>query len=90
MELARWPLLHLGRPGLALVDELAHWQLFARRLRCEIQLQDASTELWRLLDLVGLAAVIGGRAPLRQVGGEAEGGEELRVDEGVEPDDLVP
>jgi hypothetical protein len=88
-ELARWPLLRRGRPGLALVDELARLQLTARRLGCEIQLRDACDELCELLELAGLTGVVTG-CELRQVGGEAEGGEQLGVHEGVEPGDAVP
>lgn len=88
VELARWPLLRRDRPALALVDELARWQLEARRVGCEIQLRDACPHLWELLDLAGLTDVVEGR-PLRQVGGEAEGGEQLGVHEGVEPGDPV-
>ena len=87
-ELARWPLLRRNRPGLALVDELARWQLEARRAGCEIQLRDACPRLWELLELVGLTDVVVGGA-LRQVGGETEGGEQLGVHEGVEPGDPV-
>ena len=83
-------MLRRGRPGLALVDELARTQLRARRLGCRIELRDACAELWALLDLVGLTDVVtAARRGLRQVDGEAEDGEEVGVHEGVEPDDPV-
>ena len=89
-ELARWPLVRSGRPGLALVDELARWQLGARRLGCQIQLRDACVELWQLLELAGLTDVVApGPGELGKVGREPEEGEQLGVDEGVEPADPV-
>ena len=80
VEVASWPLWAGGRPGLSTVDELARLQLAARRLGCSLQLRDARPELWELLDLVGLRV---------EVSGEAEGGEEVRVEEVVMPDDPV-
>jgi hypothetical protein len=71
-----------GAPGLAAVDALARWQLWARRAGGRIQLREASKELARLLDLVGL---------LGEVGWEPEGGEELLcVEERVDCGDLFP
>ena len=94
-ELARWPLLRGDRPGLALVDELARCQLEARRIGCEVQLRDACVEVWELLEVAGLTAVVTGPRPgarpcLGDVGGEAEGGKQVAIHEGVEPDDPVP
>ena len=70
-----------GRPDLSVVDVVARWQLAARRLGGSIRLVDVSPELAELLDLSGLG---------RQVGGQAEGGEQLLgVEEGVQPGDPV-
>ena len=70
-----------GRPDLSVVDALARCQLAARRLGGSMLLLDVSPELGELLDLAGLR---------RQVGGQAEGGEELLgVEEGVQPGDPV-
>ncbi|MGH3931450.1 MAG: hypothetical protein ACRDTF_15940 [Pseudonocardiaceae bacterium] len=86
-EVASWPLTGWGRPDLAVVDELARWQLTARRLGCSIRLRDVCGELSELLDLVGLGAAMTG---LRfEAGGQAEGGEQVGVEEVVMPDDPV-
>ena len=74
--------LDARRPGLDLVDRLAGWQLAARRTGRRIGLRDPSDDLCGLLDLVGLSdalAVEPGRQP--------ELGEELGVEEVVEPGD---
>ncbi len=90
MEVASWPLAGTGRPGLALVDELARLQLTARRLGCSIGLRDACAELAELLDLAGLGEVVPrvGGLPL-EAGREAEDGEQAGVEEVVVPDDPV-
>jgi hypothetical protein len=84
-EVARWPLETSGRPGLQVVDELARLALAARRLGCSIRVRDPGHELVALLDLTGVGPVVGVPAPLVEVGGETEGGEQARVEEGVEP-----
>jgi hypothetical protein len=53
-----WPLAGSLSPDLAVADELARWQLVARRLGYEIRLRDATPELLELLDLVGLREVV--------------------------------
>ncbi|MGH3799176.1 MAG: hypothetical protein ACRDTD_03410 [Pseudonocardiaceae bacterium] len=89
-EVASWPLAGWDRPGLAVVDELARWQLVARRLGCSIRLRGTCVELWELLDLLGLGEVVSGVAGLcREAGGQAEGGEQVGVEEVVMPDDPV-
>ncbi len=92
-EVASWPLRWQRRPAVAVVDELARLQLLARRLGCSIHLSQASAELVELVDLLGLGDVLavvasGKRSGLEAVG-EAEGGEQLRVEEVVVPDDPV-
>lgn len=57
-EVTSWPLESGGRPDLAVADELARWQLMARRHGCSIQVRDAWEELLRLLDLIGLTAIL--------------------------------
>ncbi len=57
-EVASWPLAGWGRPDLSVVDELARWQLTARRLGCSIRLRGACVELLELLELVGLGDVV--------------------------------
>ncbi len=90
VEVASWPLASGGRPDLAVVDELARWQLAARRLGCAIQLRAAGAELVELLELVGLGAVVTGVAGLGpEAGGQAEGGEQAGGEEVVVPDDPV-
>ena len=67
-------------PDLGAVDALAQLQLATRRLGVTVHLLDASDELADLLDLVGLR---------REVCGQPEGGEQVGVEEGVEPGDPV-
>ena len=81
-EVASWPLICRDGVDLSVVDDLARLQLEARRQGCSIWLRRACPELAGLLQLVGLAEVL-------QVGGQAEEGEEARVEEVVMPDDPV-
>ena len=74
------------RPDLALVDALARLQLAALRRGCTIRLDDPCEELRGLLDLVGLAELVGGGLPL-EARREAERGEQLEVEEVVQPGD---
>jgi hypothetical protein len=75
------------RADLALVDALARLQLAAQRRGCSIRLRDPCVELKELLDLAGLAELLGGGLPL-EPRREAEGGEQLGVEEVVQPGDL--
>jgi hypothetical protein len=85
IEVESWP---LAQPDLSAVDELARWQLAARRLGCSIRLRNACVELLELLDLLGLGEVVSGTAGLcGEAGGEAEGGEQVGVEEVVMPND---
>jgi hypothetical protein len=89
-EIVRWPLALACPPGLSDVDNLARLQLAARRLGCSIRLHGVSPDLWELLDLAGLARLIGVGGPgglVVEVGGEAERGEQPSVEEGVVPGD---
>ena len=89
VDIAAWPLSG-RRPALALVDELARLQLAAGRMGCRIELRSPGADLLALLDLVGLREIVR-VAPLRvEVVGEAEHGEQPRIDEVVAPDDPVP
>lgn len=81
-EVASWALLCPGKPDLATVDELARLQLAARRVGCSIWLRRACPDLLGLLRLAGLDDRL-------EVLGEAEGGEEVGVEEVVVPDDPV-
>ena len=69
-------------PNLALVDSLARLQLAAQRRGCSIRLRNASRALSDLITLVGLAEVL----PV-EVGREPEVGEQLGVEEVVQPRD---
>src|SRR3954468_12628662 len=69
-------------PGLALVDALMRFRLEARRPGFDVRLRDLSEELRELLELVGLDGVLA-LEPRRQ----PEGGEQVRVDEVVQPGD---
>jgi hypothetical protein len=87
-EVVSWPLAGSARPTLDVVDELARLHLMARRAGYTIRLRDASAEFGELLDLVGMPELAIG-CGLRQVGGQAECGEQLGVEEVVIPDDPV-
>jgi hypothetical protein len=87
-EVARWPLEAGARPDLAVVDELARLQLAARRFGLSLRLCDPCGCLCELLDLVGLDRVVttnGGSVV--EVGRHPESGEQVGVEEGVEPGD---
>ncbi|MPY95985.1 MAG: STAS domain-containing protein [Acidimicrobiia bacterium] len=92
VEVTIWRVPSGARPDLVFVDALARLQLAARRLGWSIRLRNPCEELRGLLDLVGLADVLadvvvdGPELPL-ETGGEAEGGEELGVQEVVDPRD---
>lgn len=76
------------RPNLAVVEALARLHLEARRRGCSIRVRDPSRELCELLELVGLGVLVARPRDLRvEVGRKAEGGEQLRVEEAVEPGD---
>lgn len=49
----------LGRPDLAAIDAIARLQLAARRQGWEVRLSGTCRELGELLDLAGLAEVLG-------------------------------
>jgi hypothetical protein len=79
-----------GSPDLNTVDALARLQLHARRIGWEIRLRQLTPELLSILDLVGLADVVGATPSALEPSGQAEGGERLGVEE-VEPlDDAAP
>jgi hypothetical protein len=88
LELARLPLPGSAHPDLEVVETLALLQLALRRVGCSVSVRHASVELVELLELVGLRDVVTDVA-LREVGGEAEVGEQVGVDEVVVPDDPV-
>jgi hypothetical protein len=71
------------RADLGVVDALARLQLAAGRRRWRVCLLEVSRELGELLELTGLADVLGVE-PRRK----AEVGEELGVEEVVKPGDL--
>ena len=52
-EVGRWP-IDCDRVDLATIDHVARTQLSARRLGCEIRLEQVCPHLRDLLDLVGL------------------------------------
>jgi len=76
------------RPDLATVETLARHELAARRNGRRLRLREVRPELVELLELAGLSAVLDVAAGLgREMGGQAEGGEQVRVEEGVEAGD---
>jgi hypothetical protein len=79
-EVASWPLVRAARTNLTLVDALARLQLSAQRMGCTVRVQHAWRDLAELLDLAGLASVL-------EAGGQAEGREQLGVEEVVQPGD---
>jgi hypothetical protein len=76
------------RPDLALVEKLARLHLAARRLGASVVLRDPCPRLRELLELVGLVELFGGaRGSALQARREAEGHEQLGVEEVVERGD---
>ena len=69
---------------LAVVDALCRLQLAARRSGWSVRLENPGRPLRQLLELVGLAGL------LVEVDRQAEGGEQLGVEEVVQPDDPAP
>jgi hypothetical protein len=84
VEVPIWYLDERRRADLGVVDAIARLQLGARRLGWTIRLQNPCTELTMLLRFAGMAEVLG--LPL-ELCGEAEGLEQLGVEEVVETDD---
>ena len=83
------------RVDLATVDALARLQVAARRAGWSVRLRNPCADLRGLLELVGLAAVIAvvddQALPQRlETRRHAEGGEQLGIEEVVEPRDLPP
>ena len=76
-----------GRLDVGVVDALARLQLGARRLGLSMELRHVCPRLLELLHLFGLGGLATGPDLPVEAGGEAEGGEQLRVQEAVEPDD---
>ena len=77
VEVGTWALRGATKVDLALVDEVARWQLAARRMGCTIRLRDATPELVDLLRFVGLV----------EMDGEPECGEQIGVEKAVESGD---
>ena len=87
-ELGRWALGACDRSDLRTINQLARLQLAAGRVGCAILVRDACAEIAGLIELIGLTeALLGPR--LRQVGGEPEHLEQVRIEEVVVPDDPV-
>jgi hypothetical protein len=87
--LQTWSVDGDGPPDVGVVDRLARVQLMARRFGCSICLRDTNADLALLLDLLGLSHLFGGPPSVVEVERKAEGGEQIRVEEAVEPDDPV-
>ena len=84
VETVIWRLDDRVRPDLAFVDALARLQLAARRRGWSLQLRNPGAELLGVLELVGLADVLGGPALSLEARGEAEGGKQLGIEEVVD------
>lgn len=86
VEVDSWALPELTRVGLGEIDELARMLLAAKRLGLTLSLQDPCPGLLSLVRLVGLDELtVLGIEPV----GQPEGGEDLRAEEVVVPDDPV-
>jgi hypothetical protein len=86
---ASWS-LPADQTGLAAVDRLCRLQLLARRQGWTVVLHDPSVDLRAVLELAGLAEVVGVvESPAGSVEpvGQIEVGEEGRLEEVVEADD---
>jgi hypothetical protein len=90
VTLTSWPVHVTKPPDLSVVEELARLQLAARRLGWSIRVVCPCPRLRELLDLVGLVELlVDGRRSVVEMGGEAEGGEQVGVEEVVMPDDPI-
>jgi hypothetical protein len=88
VDVAIWAIRNWDQGDLAIVNTLARLQLLAHRIGCAIEVRDPCPELTGVLDLAGLAEVLGTPRVLRvEMVGETEGGEEIGVEEVVMPDD---
>ena len=80
------------RPDLAVIDHLCRLQLDARRRGHPLRLRNPCVDMLALVRLVGLAEAFGvpdPDAPLLEVVGEPERGEQLGVQEVVQPEQLA-
>jgi hypothetical protein len=92
LEVTSWPLAGADRPDLALADRLARCQLAARRLGWAIEVHGAEPSLVGLLEVLGwCGAVVTALAPPAgsEALGQAEQGEQRRVEEVVVADDPI-
>ena len=69
-------------PDVALVDLLLRLALAARRRGGTLRVRDSTEPLRALLELLGLTGAL-----VLETGGQAEGGEQLGIDEVVQPAD---
>lgn len=76
-----------GAPDVDFVEALARLELAARRLGLAVHVTHRCDELAALLDLTGLAGVVGGSGLRLEADRQAERGEQLGVEEVVPPDD---
>jgi hypothetical protein len=76
------------RPDLAVVEHLARLRLTAHRRGYELRLRDPCPDLVRLIRFVGLAEVFGLEGSVEVVG-QAEGGEQLGLQEVVQAGELA-
>jgi hypothetical protein len=74
-------------PDLTVVDALARLQLAAQRVGCSVRVHSSEPDLAALLELVGLTDVLPCGELRLELGREAEGLEELGIEEVVEPRD---
>ena len=74
----------ITKPDLGTIDAFARWQLELLRVGATLRTRDATDDLRDLLELVGLADVVA--LPV-EVGGQTEEGEQLGVEEVVQPRD---
>jgi hypothetical protein len=88
--LARWPLT-VTRADLSAIETLARLQVAARRWDCAIRLRGPCSRLSELLDLTGLDQILTTADGLAvEVSREPEGGEEVDVEEGMDPGNETP
>lgn len=76
-----------GAPDVDFVEALARLELAARRLGLAVHVTHRCDDLAALLDLTGLAGVVGGSGLRLEADGQAEGREQVGVEEVVPPHD---
>lgn len=89
VEIPVWHLDARRQVDFSVLDAICRLQLAAKRMGWQIRLQNPCGEMLLLLRFAGLDAALGVGSGVGEAGREAEGLEELRVQEVVQPGDAA-